>query len=203
MVRENYVLNDAESAVSIFGPPSRDGTNLVGRRPLRPNLQVEWKHFFDTTSTPPVNKSMRIDPYLVAPLRHVPPDGQPLALLNLKRGVALELPDAREVATKLGIKPLDDDQLIAPLHVGRDWAFRDALLRATPLWYYVLCEAMLLRDGRQLGPLGGRIVAKVLGALLRDDPASWLVKDPRWTPNLPRADESTFTMVDFVNFAES
>jgi Animal haem peroxidase len=203
MVRENYVLNDAEHAVGIFGPAPRDGAHLGGRRALRPNLEIEWKHFFDTTPTPPANRAMRIDPFLVAPLRHVPPRGQPLALLNLQRGVALELPDARAVAEDMGVPELDDDQLIEPLRVGRTWEFRDALLRATPLWYYVLCEAMLLRDGRQLGPLGGGIVAKVLGGLLRDDPASWVVKKPDWKPDLPRGDDDTFTMVDLVNFAQS
>jgi hypothetical protein len=41
------------------------------------------------------------------------------------------------------------------------------LLRRTPLWYYILAEAAILRNGQSLGPAGSTIVAKVLVGLVR------------------------------------
>jgi hypothetical protein len=79
----------------------------------------------------------------------------------------------------------------------------EALIGATPLWYYVLCEAQALpRDGNRLGPVGGRIVAEVLVGVLYGDPLSYLRVDPTWTPELPARDGS-FTMSDLVRFALS
>ena len=59
-----------------------------------------------------------------------------------------------------------DEQLRAKALSPKD--AREAVLRAPPLWYYVLCEAEseLGEDGRHLGPVGGRIVAEVLVGLL-------------------------------------
>jgi hypothetical protein len=206
MVRDNYVLNDGTDAVSLFGPAPRRARSLVGRRPLRPDLVIEWEHFFDTKG-PPVNSSMRIDPFLAAPLRHVPPTGRALAALNLERGVRLKLPAGRAVAKKMHHEPLTREQLLEPLQEplhGIDKEIGDALLHATPLWYYVLCEAAssLGLNGLRLGPVGGRIVAEVLVGLLEGDPQSCLHKRPPWKPELPSATDGDFTMPDLVRFAQ-
>ena len=44
----------------------------------------------------------------------------------------------------------------------------------TPLWYYVLREAMVLQNGDQLGPLGGRIVAETFVRMLKRDGDSFM-----------------------------
>jgi hypothetical protein len=62
----------------------------------------------------------------------------------------------------------------------------------TPLWYYVLKEAEAREHGRRLGPVGGRLVAEVLCAVVENDPASYLSVDPRWTPTLPH--DGSFTL---------
>ena len=59
---------------------------------------------------------------------------------------------------------------------------RGALRRATPLWYYILCEAAHAASGKHLGPVGGRIVAEVLVGLLEGDPSSYLSQEPTWRP---------------------
>jgi len=77
-----------------------------------------------------------------------------------------------------------------------------------PLWFYILKEAELIGDGtpegkgRTLGPVGGRIVAEVLVALLQKDPNSYLYLQPNWKPQLPIARvKGKFTMSDLLMYA--
>ena len=57
-----------------------------------------------------------------------------------------------------------------------------------PLWFYILKEAEIVGggtdngQGRQLGPVGGRIVAEVLVGLLQKDLNSYLYLQPTWKP---------------------
>jgi len=48
----------------------------------------------------------------------------------------------------------------------------------TPLWYYILHEANVMQHGKQLGPVGDRIVAEVCIGLLRAD------RTPTSTPRM-------------------
>jgi hypothetical protein len=52
----------------------------------------------------------------------------------------------------------------------------------TPLGYDVLREASLVESGERLGPVGGRIVAELMIALLERDPISVRFADPEWRP---------------------
>jgi len=201
MVRDNYVLNDRTAAVSVFDPgPGRNPETLIGRRPLPPELQIDWKRFFAMSPTQP-NRSMRIDPFLSPTLRHVPPSGRPLALLNLDRGVTLMLPSGQAVAEKLEVPALSHEQLLAPVPKFAE-DLRPALFEATPLWYYVLCEAGSAAglNGLRLGPVGGRIVAEVLAGLLQADQSSYFNAEKPWAPVLPKQGDD-FTMADLVRYA--
>jgi len=71
----------------------------------------------------------------------------------------------------------------------------------TPLWFYILREADVEEDGKQLGQVGGRIVAEVFIGLLQGDALSYLKQDPGWTPTLPSATSDTFEMTDLLRFA--
>ncbi|HSS56609.1 MAG TPA: heme peroxidase family protein [Solirubrobacteraceae bacterium] len=208
MVRPNYVMRDMDRPVSVFGPARRamrhaPSQDLSGRRRLPPELEIRWENFFKTTPVQPVNVSMLIDPYLAPTLRRVPPTGKPLALLNLMRGVRLELPAGRDVATKMDAPPLSADHLLKPLE-GMDEAITAKVLERTPLWYYVLCEANSPAGshGYHLGPVGGRIVAEVLVGLLQGDESSYLSVKPTWKPELPSARKDDFTMADLVRYAQ-
>ena len=96
----------------------------------------------------------------------------------------------------MGETPLTPAQLgienVAPPEI------REELVRGCPLWYYVLCEARELEEGRRLGPVGGTIVAEVLVGLLAADPSSYLRQWPSWTPEL--APDGDFTMPDLIRF---
>jgi hypothetical protein len=198
MVREDYRLNDGPN-VPLF---HRDGADedLGGSRSLPASLQIEWEHFFKTTSAF-AQKSKRIDPSLADALTHVPPTGSALARLNLRRGRALGLPAGPDVAEAMGEDPLTKDELLEPLDDHIDEHERAALRRATPLWYYVLREAELRGGGGlHLGPVGGRIVAEVLHGLLEADPNSYVRERPDWKPDLATDRDGTFTMADLVKF---
>ena len=54
--------------------------------------------------------------------------------------------------------------------------------------------------GFHLGPVGGRIVGEVVIGLLQSDPASYVAKQPLWTPTLQNPGTG-FRMVDFLTFA--
>jgi len=71
----------------------------------------------------------------------------------------------------------------------------------TPLWFYVLCEADVMGGGKQLGLVGGRIIAEVFIGLLQSDAMSYLKQDPGWMPTLHSAAIDTFRMTDLLNFA--
>jgi hypothetical protein len=103
----------------------------------------------------------------------------------------------------MGEKPLEAAELLAPPIVLGDFA--EAVVHATPLWYYVLCEAKARGEGKRLGPVGGRIVAEVLVGLVEGDPASYLRQNPLWNPEdsgLPAAGHPITTMADLVTFVQ-
>ena len=71
-----------------------------------------------------------------------------------------------------------------------------------PLWFYILKEAEIVGKGRELGPVGGRIVAEVLVGLLQKDLNSYLYLNPAWKPAPPIAPaRGQFTMADLLKFA--
>jgi hypothetical protein len=199
MVREDYRLNRRPNNVPLFRAGESD-EDLRGFRRLPAALEIEWERFFKTARTFP-QKSRRIDPSLARALSHVPPRDEALARLNLQRGRALGLPAGRDVAEAMGEAPLSAEDLLEPFDDRIDREAREALVRATPLWYYVLREAELRGGGGlHLGPVGGRIVAEVLTGLLEGDPNSYLRSWPAWKPDLPTAHDDTFTMADLVEF---
>lgn len=69
----------------------------------------------------------------------------------------------------------------------------------TPLWYYILKEAEVKKDGKTLGPVGGRIVAEVFVGVLQGDSLSFLRQDPDWTHTLGSGHD--FKMTDLLRFA--
>ena len=181
MVRNTYRLNRAQGGVRIFAAQAGHDRHLGGERRLPADLVIEWQHFFPTSADTTPLPSLRIDERVAAELSRVPPQGASLPRLNLQRGRALGLPAGADVARHMGVEPLTAGELMLDdvAAEGMPPAARAALLRATPLWYYVLCEAKKRgpsggNGGMRLGPVAGRIVAEVLVGLLEADPHSWL-----------------------------
>src|SRR4030095_15383512 len=54
-----------------------------------------------------------------------------------------------------------------------------------PLWIYILREASLQKEGKQLGKVGSTIVAETIIGLIAGDRLSFMNVEPKWTPTLP------------------
>jgi hypothetical protein len=121
------------------------------------------------------------------------PEHHSLAVRDLQRGAALELPSGEAVARAIGVEPLTEEE--CGLCAG-GWEGE------TPLWYYVFKEAEVRVGGEYLGPVGGRIVAEVLLGLLDADPGSYRQVEPAWRPELPSAQPGRFTMSDLLRLAK-
>ena len=214
-IRPGYELNVGFGA-PIFDarvdPREEDPNDLRGGR-RAPRRFVEWDIFFDFGTNeidpdtgavrPKVKRNKRIDPFISSPMFDLPvgpglvdpgDELRSLAGRNLERHLQHGLASGQAIAGALGVTPLTAAQLgeLAPLGFEND----------TPLWYYVLKEALLQQGGQRLGEVGSRIVAEVFFGLLLASPGAYL-NTPGWTPDLPRRDGSVgdFTMTDLLTFA--
>lgn len=155
------------------------------------------------------NRAMRIDTVLVNPLKFLP--GFPaneanLAFRNLARGKMVTLATGQQMAAFLRSKGVTLTRLTnAQIRDGKNGAKlnglakaqRAALLKNTPLWFYILREAEL--NGGRLKGVGARIVAETFHRAMEGSQAS-IVRDPTWHPTLG-PNNTTFRMVDLLLFA--
>ncbi len=198
LTNEEFVIPGQDPAA--FPPPMRT---------LPSNWVVDWRRFFDfgTPDGPgfEANDTRLINPLLTPTLHTLPgnPEGSMEAVLpfrNLRRGVQLGLPSGQSVARAMGHPELSE----ADLSAGADGsaAATHGLHKETPLWYYILKEAEMVHQGQRLGPVGATIVAETFLGMVHGDHASFLWQRRDWTPELPRADADTFTMVDMLTFID-
>jgi hypothetical protein len=204
MVRSQYGLKRRENGKP--APKGRDlFPDLTGFKWLSRDLVISWDRFFKLSDAElPPQPSFRINTTIAGPLSSLPDRGGELPRLNLKRGRALGLPSGQEVACAMKQAALPEEALMLNEQVKPD--IRKELLAATPLWYYILCEAAHAANGSHLGPVGGRIVAEVLVGLLEGDPSSYLSQEPGWRPTELTSNgeehEGDFTMADLVEFTQ-
>jgi hypothetical protein len=206
MVRDTYFVNGTTSNLPVVDdqPPDALNPSLSGQRFLTEELVIEWKRFFPLTDQGLKDRDLQfareLNPTISPPLFALPHGGQSLPRLNLERGRKVGLPSGQMVAHKLHCDVVSDEALLLPVVKA---AFRERIKEATPLWYYMLCEAAASpQDGRRLGPVAGRIVTEVLVGLLVGDPESYIHRAaPPWTPHLGPAPDD-FTMVDLVRIAQ-
>lgn len=207
MIRNGYILNSSL-------PPS--ASTLAGifqfiRVPLLPlfsNWAVDFNMLFITAHPVPgsFNNARKIDSVLANGLEAIPGGSGIMAVLasrNLRRGLAMGLPSGQGAASVFGIAPMTTAELtsgLPPAEVTLLNSNGGILLSKTPLWYYVLREAMVLKNGDELGPVGGRIVAETFVRMLRRDGNSFL-NVPGFTPSLPSSVPGTFTIADMLEFS--
>lgn len=170
-VRPDYQLNTNTSlgALPVFVPGAGRGQDLAGFQPLPRGWTVDWSMFFGPTA----QHSRLIDTQLPASLNALPLNvhgESSLAVANLLRGSAYQLPSGQAVAQALALPPVPDETLALP---GGGPA---------PLWFYILREAAVQQNGLRLGAVGSAIVAEVLLGLLQRDQLGYLRQAPRWTP---------------------
>jgi hypothetical protein len=172
--------------------------DLIGFRPVPPERVIDFTLFFDTPGQRTAQRALHIDARLPRALIELPEDitghlddrrfGS-LAARDMQRGVSTGLPSGEAVARAFGLEPF------GPVEIGLSgWPGE------TPLWYYVAREAAVLGGGDRLGPVGGRLVAGVLVALLDRDPESYRRQAPDWMPTLPArgGDPRSFGLLDLL-----
>jgi hypothetical protein len=194
-IRAVYHLND-QAQGRVF-------PECAGACQVPESKTIDWRAFFALDEAQPPQQTRRIDARLVHPLIDLPlavvgdteiPEYHSLAVRDLLRGNALDLPSGETVARVMGIEPLSQEELKLT---------RFGWQGETPLWYYVLKESEMREDGERLGAVGGRIVAEVLIGLIDADPRSYRSVDPSWQPSLPSARTGTFAMADLLRFARA
>lgn len=193
--------------------------DLGGRRALATNWIADFRRLYDfseagrdnlTVPAARSNTAMRIDTRLVDPLARLPgfrvADAN-LALRNLRRARMVRLATGQQMARFLRSRGVALTALTrAQIRDGRSGGAdldsltesqRRALVRDTPLWFYVLREAEL--NGGRLKGVGARIVAETFHRAMEGSHAS-IVRDRSWRPTLG-PNRSTFRMVDLLLFA--
>jgi hypothetical protein len=126
-----------------------------------------------------------------------------LATRNLRRGLAMGLPSGQAMATHFGITPMTPLQLTQGLPADELAVLNSSgsvLLQKTPLWYYVLRESAVLKNGDVLGPVGAKIVADTFIKILKRDGSSYL-NAGAFVPFLPSITPGDFSVTDLVMFA--
>jgi len=171
--------------------------DLAGFRPLTPEHVIDWSLLFDVPGHPRAQRAKPIDGQLPASLIRLPESitgvievsaYRSLASRDLQRGMGTGLPSGEAVARAVGAQALTRKELA----LG-DWQDE------TPLWLYILREAAVRGDGDRLGDVGGRIVAEVIVAIIRNDPESYLANDPSWRPTLPAHQPGNFRIRDLLS----
>jgi len=179
-------------------PPA--GPLPISRLPS--NWIIDWRRFHEVDPAMPPQASRKLDPFLASELHNLPGGGGNLAFRNLKRGVNFGLPSGQMVAAAMRIDdPLTADEIAS----GPDGAAARAhnLHTQTPLWYYILKEALVRGNGERLGPVGSTIVSEVLVGLVHGDHQSYLwQRGPGWRPTLPSSTPGDFTMADLLRLVD-
>ncbi len=239
MIRPGYRLNDDDSTLlPIFMTKDAAAAgfkdDLTGFRAVVANRAIDWGRFIDVDSrtydgSDADNKkrlqfAYRIDTSVVNPLSQLPAsvaaNPSSLAQRNLLRGWRLGLPSGQHVAHAMGVKPMEDKEILIGKGVDKQdpadvqpFPITDVspvFAKNCPLWTYILAEAMLHMETvkipvkesvsittPRLGPVGGRIVAEVFLGLIFGDNHSLLNLEPEWQP----PNNPNFALKDFVNYA--
>jgi hypothetical protein len=214
----NKVFDDGSGSLDLLFTFSGLSGDLGGGQRLPSNWIADFRRLYDFTEAGrgdlavpegKFNRAMRIDTRLSTPLKTLPgfpPDESNLAFRNLARAKMVTLGTGRQMATFLKSKGVTLTTLTnAQIRDGKDGATLDALTQAqraallkdTPLWFYILREAEL-GQGKLRG-VGARIVAETLHRAMEGSQIS-IVRDPGWRPTLG-PNNTTFRMVDLLLFA--
>ena len=223
----NRRFDDGAGTLDFLFLFSATSGNLGGEPRLPSNWIADFRRLYDfkeagranlAVPAGKFNRARRIDTRLADPLKNLPtgsfggpavPFDDPranLAFRNLARAKMVKLATGQQMATFLKGKGVNLTKLTqAQIRNGDGGAKLDrltqaqraALVKDTPLWFYVLREAEL--NGGKLKGVGARIVAETFQRAIEGSQES-IVRDSAWRPTLG-PDDRTFRMVDLLLFA--
>ncbi len=223
----NAIFDDGAATLDLLFTFSGTSGDLGGNPRLPSNWIADFRRLYDfgqagkpalVVPAKKFNRAMRIDTRLANPLQNLPPGsfGGPtvpfddkranLAFRNLTRANMVKLATGQQMARLLKQKGVAFTALTGPqirngnkgvVLDGFSKPQRDAVLRDTPLWFYVLREAELSKG--QLNGVGARIVGETFHRAIEGSHYS-IVRDTAFRPSLG-PDANTFRMVDLLLFA--
>jgi hypothetical protein len=198
MVRPNYLFNFGKEMFlqELLG-------KIGDRGPLEDDEEIRWGLFFQGAGPEGTVTSRPIDTRLAPVFQDLPPDligthevrcpfarlatnPSQLAVRTLLRGAGLRLPSGQTAARACGLNPLTEHEL-ATNSIG-DETEQGQILREsglseeTPLWYYILKESEVRKNGNRLGTLGSYVVGETIHAALRTDAKSILNEQANLPP---------------------
>ena len=184
--------------------------NLGGEPTLPSNWIIDWTRFFDFTNFdgidnhPKFNNARLIDTALANHLKNVPgfPPGpeSSLSVRNLIRGQIVGLPTGQSVASLFEVPALSKEQIASGPH--QEVILKNGFDTQTPLWYYILKESEVLNEGKNLGPVGSRILIETFVGLIKGSRHS-ILKDSNWKPTLSIRNVDDFSMSDLLAFVDN
>jgi hypothetical protein len=156
VIRPTYDLDEIVTEIPIFSGRARprNREHLGGFRRLPSSWTIDWSHFAKIGSRRP-QRSGKLNVRLAEPRFKLPKSidaaRNPLAVLNLRRGKALQLPSRQSVAAAMGETPLTAAQLqLGGLNLKPE--HRAVLEQDTPLWSYLLKEVSVKSNGEPPRP---------------------------------------------------
>ncbi len=219
MVRNSYEWNHFFRTGGLKGPANLSllieftGHGGLGKKQNLISIWcIDWTRFYDFGNAPAnhINFTSSIDTKISPQLGHlfsrIPDLNDPRASLpyaSLMRSRAVGLTTGQSIAAVFGkhsgfpeCTP-DDIAELLPEDLVLTFA------GSTPLWFYILAEAQIQRQGNSLGEVGSRLVAEVIITLMKLSPTSIFDKDGKitWRPFLePQETPGDFKMTDLLRF---
>lgn len=176
-VRNGYYINELFDFFPIFDANIPD---LRGFRPISDYQSIDWSMFFPMPGAKGFQEWEGIDPFISSNLFSLPgvvtSQEHNLPLATLRRGLLYGIPDGQALARELGIPESDilsktNDNLEfyslqGPIPDETRALLDEKFGDSTPLFYYILLEALVFHGSDALGPLGSTIVGSVILHLL-------------------------------------
>lgn len=191
MVPQNFSIKPGGPKHDVFGPTLGNGFSPINSL----DQVVEWSALLDSGNGQ-YERAGEVDAKLAKRLLDLPflasepPPQRSLAVRNLLRAQSFLVPSGEQVANKMiqaGAGEITS-QMISNVRAAGEGL---GLLKATPLWLYILLEGKVVgrmdataqfSKGEGLGPVGARLVAEVLIGLLERDARSFLGANRNWSP---------------------
>lgn len=186
MIRPSYRSNASapvKPIMELLGFAAKDQFFDIasnGQDQLKQEFAIDW-NFFARGGTD-IQFARKIDTRISRGLGLLELEGRQtdpvlghLARSNLLRGKNLSIPTGQAMADAFGVRFLSPSEITN----GEDPGIRTVLEanhfhHRSPLWYYVLREAMVQQNGERLGEVGSRIVCETIIGMIKYDPNSYL-----------------------------
>lgn len=204
MVRPSYQWNrihNGEQGIATLGQlfEFSGGSGSMNKFPhLRSDWIIDWHRFYDFSEVggkrhEQLNFARKLDSNMAFGLKELPEfqgigkQLQSLATRDLLRGRLVSLPNGQEVAAAIGETALSPEDIYKDVEACQVKILKEHCFdKATPLWYYILCEAMVEAGGNRFGRVGSRIIAETFVGLIQNSPINVFSEQPELSFSMPK-----------------